>query len=312
MPATEQPASPTLCAVGDFAWDVVIRTDHALEHGGDTFGHVRLLPGGSAANAAVWAARCGLATHFVGMVGADHLGAIAHQDLAAEGVVDHLVDSPHHATGAVAAFVDHTGQRSMVSGHGADHYLLPQHLPASVIEAATHLHVTGWSFFQDPPRAAAVEAIRRARAGGATVSFDPSAFQLIRQLGVDDFLSLTTSLGITMLFPNREEGEVLTGRSDPTQVAEQLAQRYGGAEIVLKQDADGVLVLADGELVHAPGLPVPAVDATGAGDAFAGAYLARRLRGHSPARAAEFACRVAAHVVANVGARPEAPADLTS
>ena len=47
-----------LTSVGDFAWDVLIRTDTELQHGGDTFGDVLLLPGGSAANVAVWAARC--------------------------------------------------------------------------------------------------------------------------------------------------------------------------------------------------------------------------------------------------------------
>ena len=48
-----------LVVVGDVVWDVLIRTNTQLLRGGDTFGEVELAPGGSAANAAVWARRCG-------------------------------------------------------------------------------------------------------------------------------------------------------------------------------------------------------------------------------------------------------------
>ena len=47
--------SAPLCVIGDFAWDVLIRTNSQLLTGGDTFGEVMLTPGGSAANVAVWA-----------------------------------------------------------------------------------------------------------------------------------------------------------------------------------------------------------------------------------------------------------------
>ena len=58
-----------MCVVGDFAWDVLIRTNSELLRGGDTFGEVMLTPGGSAANVAVWASRAGLTTEFVGKIG---------------------------------------------------------------------------------------------------------------------------------------------------------------------------------------------------------------------------------------------------
>jgi ribokinase len=46
------------------------------------------------------------------------------------------------------------------------------------------------------------------------------------------------------------------------------------------------------------------VDATGAGDAFAGAYLSRRLRGATAVDAARFAVAVSEWVIQHVGARP--------
>ena len=298
-----KPVTIDLTSVGDFAWDVLIRTNTELQRGGDTFGEVMLLPGGSAANVAVWAARCGLNAHFVGKVGTDRLGEMAHENLADEGVVDHMIVTESHLTGSVGVFVDHTGERSMVSGHGADHFLFPSELPRDLLRVTPHLHLTAWSFFVDPPRAAAREAARLAKEGGATISFDPSSFQLIDEMGVDEFLSVTNDLQIDLLLPNKEEGAVLTGEREPEAIAHKLAELYPGASIVLKLDAEGALPLADDGPVKIPPATNNLVDATGAGDSFAGAFLAKLLRGASEIEAAEFGCRVAAWVIENLGAR---------
>jgi ribokinase len=302
---------PELCVIGDFAWDVLIRTNSELLQGGDTFGEVALMPGGSAANVAVWATRCGLTTHFVGKIGRDRMGELAIEDLDSERVTHNLVESDANLTGSVAVFVDHTGERSMVSGHGADFYLLPSELPRPTIASSKHLHLTAWSFFTDPPRAAAREAARIAQEAGATLSFDPGSFQMIDELGVDHFLSVTQDLGIDLFLPNKEEGAVLTGVKDPVDMARELDQLYPSALIVVKLDADGALVWLDGEAVHVPPATNELVDATGAGDSFAGAFLARYLRGADAVEAAVFANSISAWVIEHPGARPSAGPKLT-
>ena len=298
--------SKDLCVLGDFAWDVLIRTNSELLRGGDTFGEVMLTPGGSAANVAVWAARAGQATHFIGKIGRDRFGQLAIENLRHEKVLGHLVETEAHLTGSVAVFVDHTGERSMVSGRGADFYLLPSELPREVVKACGHLHLTAWSFFVDPPRTAAREAAHLAQAAGATLSFDPGSFQMIGEMGVENFLHVTSDLGIDIFLPNKEEGAILTGEKEPEAIARRLAELYPGALIILKLDADGALVYDAGEATAVPAGTNNLVDATGAGDSFAGAFLARYLRGDSPVVAAEFATRVAAWVIEHSGARPEA------
>lgn len=293
-----------MCALGDFAWDVLIRTNTSLLLGGDTFGEVMLAPGGSAANVAVWASRCGLLTHFVGKIGRDRFGELARENLDSEGVVHHLVEDDNHLTGSVAVFVDHTGERSMVSGHGADFFLLPSELPRDVIQSTKHLHLTAWSFFVDPPRAAAREAAHIVQKAGGTLSFDPGSFQMIEQIGIENFLAATSDLGIDVFLPNKEEGTVLTGSSDPPEIAARLAKLYPGAQIILKLDADGALVLLNGEPCLIPPATNNLVDATGAGDSFAGAFLARYLKGSSAIEAAQFGCAIAAWVIEHLGARP--------
>lgn len=298
-----------LCVIGDFAWDVLIRTNTALLRGGDTFGEVLLMPGGSAANVAVWAARCGLRSQFIGKIGRDRFGLLAQEDLEAEGVERHFVESDNHSTGAVGVFVDHTGERSMVSGRGADFFLLPSELPRGVITDANHLHLSAWSFFTDPPRAAAREAARLAQRAGATLSFDPGSFQMIEEMGVETFLEVTRDLGIDILLPNKEEGRVLTGETDPERIARRLAELYPGSLVIVKLDADGALVLND-EVRHIPAGPNQLVDATGAGDSFAGAFLAHYLRSGKVMEAATFATLLSSWVIEHLGARPAPDARL--
>ncbi len=295
---------PRLCVVGDYAWDVLIRTNTELLQGGDTFGEVSLAPGGSAANVAVWGQRCGLTVDFVGKIGRDRLGQLAVEEIAKEGVTAHFAQSEGHKTGSVAVFVDHTGERSMVSGKGADHFLLPSELPHPVLAAADHVHLTAWSFFNDPPRTAARTAAKVAADNGATLSFDPSSFQLIHEFGVELFLELTTDLGFDVLLPNKEEGAVLSGQTEPAAIAATLDDLYPSALVILKLDSDGALVWRDGAAHLIPPATNNLIDATGAGDSFAGAFLAGYLTGVDAIEAARFATSVAAWVIEQPGARP--------
>ncbi len=306
-PSPEKP----LVVVGDYAWDVLIRTRSELLRGGDTYGEVQLAPGGSAANVAVWARRCGLPTVFVGKIGRDRFGQLAQDELKSEGVEAHWAFTDEHLTGSVAVWIDHGGERSMVSGKGADHYLLPEELPVAVLEGARHVHLSGWSFFTDPPRGAARAAARLAVAAGATLSLDPGSFQMIDEMGVQAFLGVTADLGVNILFPNLEEGQILSGETEPHAIAVRLAQVYPGAMVMLKLDDEGAYLYDGRAGRHFPSMAERLVDATGAGDSYAGAFLAAWLRGKSPAEAAAGANVLAGWVVERVGARPEVDDELS-
>lgn len=290
--------------MGDYAWDVLIQANTELLAGGDIYGEVQLAPGGSAANAAVWARRCGLPTRFIGKIGNDRFGRLAQEELMEEEVGAVWLHSDTHHTGSVAVWIDHTGQRSMVSGKGADHYLLPGELPVQLLRRAGHVHLSAWSFFGDPPRAAARRAAQVAKEAGATLSFDPGSFQMIQDIGVEAFVGSSADLGFDLLFPNAEEGEALTGETDPERVCRRLTELYPGAAVALKLDSDGAYYFDGGRGTHVGPAPGRLVDATGAGDAFAGAFLAAWLRGVTPVRAAALANAVSAWVIERVGARP--------
>ena len=298
-----QTNSSLLC-VGDLNWDVLAKPDHILLSGGDTSGRVQLAHGGSSANVAVWARRVGMPTGFLGKIGRDQFGQFALTQLEAEQVTPHIIWSDTHATGVVLVLIDASGQRSMLTNQGADFQLLPHELPSTVIAAAKHVHITAWSVFTDPPRAAALEAARLATEAGATVSFDPGSYQMIRQIGREEFKRTTKALSIDIMFPNLEEGRALTGMQSPEDVLHKLRDEYPETLICLKLDKDGAMLADSSGIFAVEATKDVVIDATGAGDSFCGAFLGHYLRSKDARAAAALAAQVAGWVVSVFGARP--------
>ncbi len=133
---------------------------------------------------------------------------------------------------------------------------------------------------------------------------------MIQEMGVEQFLSWTKDLGINILFPNYDEGRVLTGFDEPDDILKSLSNIYNDALIILKLDADGALVFDGKTSTQIPPATNNLVDATGAGDSFAGAFLAHYLNSNSPIDAAIYATKVAAWVIEHLGARPATDARL--
>ena len=308
---TDASSSALLVSLGDLAWDVLAKPDTLLLPGGDTTGRLELSGGGSAANLAVWAARLGTPTTFVGKIGRDRFGELATAELQAEGVRAEVIASERHPTGVILALIDRRGQRAMLTGQGADWELLPAELPREVLSSAGHLHLTAWSLFRDPPRAAALEAAHLAKAAGATLSLDPGSFQMIQQLGREQFLGVVDDVPFDLIFPNDDEAFAMSGQQEHGAALDWLRGRYPQALVVLKMDADGALLEGpQTPRVHVPATRDQLVDATGAGDAFGGAFLSQWLRGRDAEAAARVAVQVGGWVVSHFGARPPADPEL--
>jgi len=109
--------------------------------------------------------------------------------------------------------------------------------------------------------------------------------------------------GVDILFPNADEARVLTGTTDMTQAAEQLLDI--AKTVVLKLGAAGAIqVSAVGEVLKLDAPVVTAVDATGAGDAFVGGYLATWLKTHDGLAALKAGIAAGSECVQHIGARP--------
>jgi sugar/nucleoside kinase (ribokinase family) len=256
---------------------------------------VAVRPGGTSANAAVWAAHDGASVRIHGRVGTDVPGQVLRRALEERGVDDGLTADPAATTGTML-IVTQEGERSMVADRGANARLVPGDLP-STIEAGAVL-VSGYLMLHHSSRSAAVAALDRARA--RFVAIDAASWPLIEARGPARFAEDTSVANAVLA--NELEAEVLTGETG------EAAVRALGARSKLacvKRGNKGALMAFEGSILREPGEPAVEVDATGAGDAFDGVLLAALVRGASPEEALRRACRAGARAAASASAWPE-------
>jgi sugar/nucleoside kinase (ribokinase family) len=289
-----------LVCVGDVMLDIRVDAD-ALKRGGDVHGRVRLQPGGTSANAAVWAAWDGASSRVHGRIGDDLQGRMLRSALAERGVEEALVVDPDAQSGTML-IVHEPGERSMAADRGANANLVPDDLPAS-LEAGAVL-VSGYLLLQDAGHEAALAALERARA--AFVGVEAASWPLVESFGVDRFYEATAHA--TAVLANELEARTLTG-ADGVEAALALGERYRVAAV--KLGAAGAVVVVDGSLHQAPAEPIDEIDPTGAGDAFDGVLLASLARGADPPMALRRACHAGALVAASVGTWPEREPETT-
>jgi sugar/nucleoside kinase (ribokinase family) len=295
----------SILSLGDLLLDVVIRYDPVSGEADMEPDAVQLWPGGSAANFAVWAARCGANVQFVSRVGRDWSGEMLVHSLDSAGVVSHVRVVDGMATGRVLVMVDHEGVRRMWSYPGTSATLSPDDLGPAWFAGLDAFHLTGYSLLRDGPRAAALRGLKLARAEGALCTLDPNPPHLIVDYGTDSYRNLLRELQFDVIFPNMEEGRLLSGEDQPEQIAYALLAL--SPLVVLTLGEEGCIVAERGqthEAVRVLACPIEqALDSTGAGDAFAAAFMVEYLAGKDWHSAAKKANQCAADVVARVGAR---------
>ncbi|MET7619582.1 sugar kinase [Streptomyces sp. NPDC005408] len=291
-----------LLVIGDVVTDVVARHHAPLARGTDTAAAIRILPGGAGANVACWAARWGCPdVRILARVGQDEAGWHDAR-LRAAGVRPLLVPDAEAPTATVIALVDASAERTFLTDSGAVLRLSPADWSPTLLDGVGHLHLSGYLLFADISRQLALLAMESARELGIPVSVDPASAGFISALGVDRMLSALS--GADVLVPNADEARLLTGLPDPSDAAAKLSLHVPLTVVTLC--ADGALVAESGTVTaRVPPVPADAVDSTGAGDAFTGAFLAARLAGADPATAAAEGCRAGAEAVTLIGGRPD-------
>lgn len=285
---------------GDLIDDVVAIPNGPIRDDTDTPSSIRFMPGGSAANTASWLGSIGAPVDFVGAAGARDV-AMHEQVLAAAGVTAHLAAAADLPTGTIVVIVD--GQRRhMLTERGANTELDPAAVTDEMLAAAAVLHITGHTLLNAAGAAGVSGLIARAKAAGVTVSVAPGSAGFIADYGVEEFLAAVA--GADVLFPNLEEGRVLTGKGTPELVSAALHDSF--ETVVLTLGTSGVTVAHDGLATYVDAVPATVVDPTGAGDAFCAGYLDEWVRSGDVASAARAGTIVASTAVGVMGGRPPA------
>ncbi len=260
--------------------------------------------GGDTSNCAIAAARMGAKTAYATQLGDDLFGdalvAMWHRENVDTSGVKRVAGGH---TGVYFVTHGESGHRFSYRRAGSAASVMTEAtLPTGLIESAQWLHCSGISQAISGSACDTVfEAIARAGAAGTKVSYDlnfrASLWPAPRALAI----ARATLAHCELFFPSIDEVAALTGLTQPEAIID-WSHSQGARMVALKLGPQGSLVSAGDGLHHIPPHAVAPVDATGAGDCYAGALIARLAAGDSLPQAARAANIAAALSTQGYGA----------
>lgn len=299
-PSPFPPALPSgrpfdVVGLGANASDHIVRIPHHPRPGEKVrFGSYRHQGGGQTATALVAVARLGYRARYLGGVGDDADGQATLAGLRSEGLdVTGVKLRPGGLTQRAFILVDEeTGERTIIWGRSEGMVLQPEEIDRESVISGRLFHTDA----QNPLSAAL--AARWAREAGMPVIAD---LERVRP-GLEEFLPQVDYLIAAAQFPER-----VTGASTLADSLRILEERSHGALIMVTQGPLGAVARLDGRLRCFPAYAIGAVDTTGAGDVFHGAFAVACLRGMDLEDAIDFSHAVAAMKCLQVGGRAGIP-----
>ena len=293
-------ARPKILVVGDTITEIIVMPEGPIVRGSDRRATIRSKPGGSAANHAVWLGKIGMDVTFVSRVAtADLETSLAY--FRSRGVNAMLAGDPTLPSGVLISIVDSDGERSFLTDRGANLNLSAADVPVALLDGKSLLVVSGYSFFTEGPRAAVTALLKQARERQIATAVDPASVGFLREVGPESFLKWTQGTGT--IFANLDEALELTGSVDLNLQMQTLGRFYD--RVVIKRGVAGAAV--GGRKGVALSMPAPlsdVIDTTGAGDAFAAAFLAGELEGKPLEACLRAGIAAGSEAVSTIGGQP--------
>lgn len=246
--------------------------------------------GGQAASAMVLLARFGLKAKYVGKVGGDETGAFSFESLRSEGVDVSDVPAVPGVTNQVAMIIveQRSGERTILWHRPREIATRPEEITPEKVAVGRVLLVDG----HDAPAAARAAALARERR--IPVVLDA---ETVKE-GTSELVPLVDLLVSSSRFP-----ALFTGVADREGALRRLLA-LGPRFVAMTLGREGALAMTpDGAVLRSRGFDVDAVDTTGAGDAFHGAFLYGLLEGWTIERTLDFSNAAAAMNCTALGAR---------
>ena len=187
----------------------------------------------------------------------------------------------------------------MLTNLGVSATLGPDDVDEEAIRNSKYVYIEGYLFAGTSTKDAALKAIELAKKhkvkGAFTVS-DPFLIHNFR----DEFWELIKG-PVDLLFCNLDEARALTAMQDPIECAHAIHQHAENVALTLSEN--GSLLMHQGEAIPIEGVPVEAIDTTGAGDMYAAGLLYGITCGLTWNQAGHVASHAAARIVSQLGAR---------
>ena len=256
--------------------------------------------GGSAANSMVIISQLGGSTFYSCKVANDAPGDFFIKDLKAAGIDTNLPDEREPgATGQCISMVTPDAERTMATCLGITNFLSPAELNRDALRASAKLYIEGYLVSSNAGFEAALEAQTIAKTAEVDISLTLSDPAIVEHF-LPNFQCML-DLGVDLLFCNHDEARLLTGNDSIEDCARSLQDIC--PRFIITCGQDGSLGFDGLRFTRVEGLPTHAVDTTGAGDIFAGAFLYSLCQGKSFTAAAKLANLSASLLVASFGSR---------
>ncbi len=291
-------SSPRLFHLGNVVVDVILRVPHLPMSGGDVLGSAGLVTAGGGFNVMAAGRRHGLETIYGGVMGSGPFAAIARRSLRQEGIAWTQLGRPRQDTGFVVCLIEPSGERSFATYSGAEATLTLQHLKTLAIGPSDLVYVSGYSLLYDSNRRSLLQWLPTLP-DETRVVYDPGPLTADVPNSAQAFLLARAD----WISCNTTEARALTGRASAAEAAPYLIELMQRGQAIVRDGPHGCVVgQKDSPPIHIPGIQIDGViDATGAGDAFTGAFLAALGRDCKPREAAIWANATAALSVTRLG-----------
>jgi len=295
-------AGPWLTVVGSTMIDQIAYTPRAPERGetviGDRFAQGF---GGKGANQAVMARLMGAQVTMVNAVGEDSYGDQILANFASYGIdTSHMRRAPG-SSGVAPIWVEPDGSNRIIVVPGANAGLLPEHGAEAV---ATQENVDAVIGQFEIDQSVTTAAFRAARDRGALTILNPAPGAAV---------SVDLAAVSDWVIPNETEFALISraaGLAEDVDEPSALAALAGalGVRLLVTLGERGAALVDAGGKVHVIAAPqVEAVDTTGAGDAFVGAFAFGLASGWQEEDAVRLGCAMAAESVLRPGTQTSFP-----
>lgn len=292
-----------ILAIGSVTTDVLVKKVDSLPKTGTLVGidNVTMLPGGCAVNAAIDLKKLGADVALSCLIGEDLFGDALISKFNSIGLeTKGVVKDPNTPTTVSIVLINSKGERSFLYNPGSAAAFKREHIDKELVDESQIIFVAG-------------EMLLPSFEGKDLADFFAEMKQLGKMTVMDTAWDkdgrwlerIKDALPYTDLFmPSREEAELLSGKTDPNEIADFFFD-MGCKSVIVKLGKQGALICRNrSDRFHQPCFDkgVRVADTTGAGDAFCSGFIYGIANDWSYEKSAEFASCVAACCIEKTGA----------
>lgn len=290
-----------ISVIGSLNIDLVVQTNRTPKSGETVAGsNFIMVPGGKGANQAIAASRSGVPTRLIGCVGNDPFGTLLLETLKDTGVdITGVYLKTDIHSGIATIIVESGGENRIIVVSGANQNVTNRFIDErwDLVKQSSIILLQN-----EIPVETVFEVINKAHRENIPVIYNPSPIYAIPK---------EIYKKIEYLIVNESEATDLTGinvhgKQPAIEAAKELIAN-GVKTVIVTLGKEGSVLVDKNQVYDQKAYLVDAIDATAAGDTFAGAFAAKMVSSSSTIEALQYATAASALAVTIMGAQPSIP-----